>query len=36
MTLTLSLVASCRIWGKFGNNDEIAPFAVSPLTPNPA
>lgn len=30
------LVASCRIWGKFGNNDEITPFAVSPLTPNPA
>lgn len=29
------LVASCRIWGKFGNNDEIAPFAVSPLTPDP-
>ncbi|MBO4657957.1 MAG: hypothetical protein J5639_09320 [Bacteroidales bacterium] len=31
-----TLAASCRIWGKFGNNDEIAPFAVSPLTPNPA
>lgn len=30
-----NLVASCRIWGKFGNNDEIAPFAISPLTPSP-
>ena len=29
-----TLAASCRIWGKFGNNAEIAPFAVSPLTPN--
>lgn len=35
MTLTLSLVASCRIWGKFGNNDEIAPKVASPLTPEP-
>jgi len=31
-----NLAASCRIWGKFGSNNEIAPFAVSPLTPEPA